>query len=320
MNIPCGVIRDLLPLYAENLASEESAALLREHLETCAQCREYLETLKAPAAPESDSRAPMERLKKELRRRRWRAASLAALVVFTALFAVLARLISEEPVAYDPALLRVEGLEPYDPAEEHALSVTLHQDVPTEGERSALVLSRAQEVTGVKSEWVVDEDTGVTTVYLQYFRSRAELMIDDAEGSFAVERREDAGGRDVFYPAPDRLVYGFGPDQVLLWGEELSGGVQILPRLMLSYLAILALGAEAVLGALWALRRTKPERVLWRQLFFAPLSWLLGEALVKGTQTHSVFLSRDLTLIGIEALGIYALLTLWALTRQDRRA
>ena len=35
MKIPCGVIRDLLPLYVEDLASEETKQLLDEHLADC---------------------------------------------------------------------------------------------------------------------------------------------------------------------------------------------------------------------------------------------------------------------------------------------
>ena len=36
MNLPCSVIRDLLPLYTENLASEESMILVKDHLADCA--------------------------------------------------------------------------------------------------------------------------------------------------------------------------------------------------------------------------------------------------------------------------------------------
>ena len=39
MNLSCDVIRDLLPLYTEGIASEASAALVEAHLETCAVCR-----------------------------------------------------------------------------------------------------------------------------------------------------------------------------------------------------------------------------------------------------------------------------------------
>jgi len=35
----CKIIEDLLPLYHDGLASDESRALVEEHLETCERCR-----------------------------------------------------------------------------------------------------------------------------------------------------------------------------------------------------------------------------------------------------------------------------------------
>ena len=35
MNVNCNIIRDLLPLYAEGMASEESKALVDDHLRGC---------------------------------------------------------------------------------------------------------------------------------------------------------------------------------------------------------------------------------------------------------------------------------------------
>ena len=46
MKVPCGVIRDLLPLYAENLAGDESKKLVEEHLSECEPCQQELEKLK----------------------------------------------------------------------------------------------------------------------------------------------------------------------------------------------------------------------------------------------------------------------------------
>ena len=46
MNIKCDVIRDLLPLYMDDLVSEETKRLVEEHLEQCEDCRKYLEELK----------------------------------------------------------------------------------------------------------------------------------------------------------------------------------------------------------------------------------------------------------------------------------
>ena len=42
----CEVIRDLLPLYADDACSEKSRTLVNEHLLDCAECREVLERLK----------------------------------------------------------------------------------------------------------------------------------------------------------------------------------------------------------------------------------------------------------------------------------
>jgi len=46
MNMKCEVIRDLLPLYVDGVASEESRALIEEHLKTCEGCREYCRLLR----------------------------------------------------------------------------------------------------------------------------------------------------------------------------------------------------------------------------------------------------------------------------------
>ena len=48
MKLDCEVIRDLLPLYAENMVSEKSRALTEEHLAECEPCRQYLQLLTAP--------------------------------------------------------------------------------------------------------------------------------------------------------------------------------------------------------------------------------------------------------------------------------
>lgn len=41
----CALVRDLAPLYAENLVSQESREELEAHLETCGQCQDYYHRL-----------------------------------------------------------------------------------------------------------------------------------------------------------------------------------------------------------------------------------------------------------------------------------
>ncbi len=56
----CDVIRDLIPLYAENLCSEESTALVKEHLSTCSVCNEYLTAITKDITPSLPSEKELE--------------------------------------------------------------------------------------------------------------------------------------------------------------------------------------------------------------------------------------------------------------------
>ena len=71
----CKIIRDLLPLYHDDVASEESRALVEEHLETCAECAKMLEDIRESVSEKSAARAEqpiisgLKALKKRLRRK-----------------------------------------------------------------------------------------------------------------------------------------------------------------------------------------------------------------------------------------------------------
>ena len=52
MDKHCEVIRDLLPLYADDVCSERSRELIEEHLRECPECSAELEKLRAGEALE----------------------------------------------------------------------------------------------------------------------------------------------------------------------------------------------------------------------------------------------------------------------------
>ena len=70
--IPCEVIRDLLPLYADGLTSEASGQEIREHLEQCGECREMYQRMKKDVEGEGRSakeEGQIDYLKKEEKRK-----------------------------------------------------------------------------------------------------------------------------------------------------------------------------------------------------------------------------------------------------------
>ena len=71
MKISCNIIRDLLPLYAEDLASEDTRAMVDEHLCDCESCTNFLKELKqdTPVPMETDTET-LNKVKKTIIRRR----------------------------------------------------------------------------------------------------------------------------------------------------------------------------------------------------------------------------------------------------------
>ena len=92
----CGIVKDLLPLYAEDMASEETAAFVKTHLETCEDCRKAYEEMKAPV--EADPAAPLKTVKKAVKKRGLLIAGLIACLVAALLVGAFARLTKPIPV------------------------------------------------------------------------------------------------------------------------------------------------------------------------------------------------------------------------------
>ncbi len=74
-DMTCEVIRDLLPLYVDDVLSSDSRALVEEHLKTCEDCTEYYHALKEPEGNykqmrKTDDKAAFKRIKGTLKKKR----------------------------------------------------------------------------------------------------------------------------------------------------------------------------------------------------------------------------------------------------------
>ena len=47
MNTPCDLIRDLIPLYHDEICSQDSRKLVEDHVAGCAYCKGYLDGFRA---------------------------------------------------------------------------------------------------------------------------------------------------------------------------------------------------------------------------------------------------------------------------------
>ena len=68
MNNKCDIIKDLLPLYAENMCSDDSRQAVAEHIAECESCRNELKKINTDVAIQADSDVSMfKRIKKRAR-------------------------------------------------------------------------------------------------------------------------------------------------------------------------------------------------------------------------------------------------------------
>ena len=319
MKLPCAVVRDLLPLYAEKLTEDETRKMVDEHLEGCPECRQKLAEIETRAISAVESAKPLMALKREIRKRRWYAAIIAALFVFVGLYTYFYHVTDMKFVPWQEGLIEVARVENAQPADGDSIddyiseagetapapTVAPAADVYT-GE--ALILNVSSFINGF-SEHAVVEDDGTTTVIMQ------------AVSTHSGSRQQASSYYEMtYYPVPDRLIYGFEQPQKLLWGTPLNGGTEILPRLALSYYLMIAAALAGLFGLVWAVFRKRGFGWALRQLFFAPVSYILSHLILKGMNTASFLMERDILSILLLAAALYALLTLgWQLFLQRKK-
>lgn len=84
MEITCNIIRDLLPLYAEDMVSQDSKKMVDDHLCGCDACTKELGAIqKAPKIPLEVDVKSLKRVGNTIRRRRLLAALAAVMTVLT---------------------------------------------------------------------------------------------------------------------------------------------------------------------------------------------------------------------------------------------
>lgn len=112
MKISCDIIRDLLPLYAEDLVSEDSRKLVDEHLCDCDSCmRQYGQLKKAAELPIEVETKALKRLGDTLRRRKLLTVCTAVLAVITILVSCMGWLLVDIWADSEDVVVSVEPQE-----------------------------------------------------------------------------------------------------------------------------------------------------------------------------------------------------------------
>ncbi len=108
MKLTCDVIRDILPLAAEDLASDDTMKLINNHIETCSECKEEYMKLKSTNTVLSSTNIreaiPLKSIKRKLKSRNIYVGLLSALIVGLLLVIILNIATKPIPLSYAEAV------------------------------------------------------------------------------------------------------------------------------------------------------------------------------------------------------------------------
>lgn len=296
MKTACGVIRDLLPLYAENMTAEESNALIREHFDECRDCSEYLKKLQNPIgedeqASRSSSESSLRLVRKGIRTRKTTAALFWALVVFTVMLSVFSRIVRPEYISY----------------QDSAVSVV-------ESENGEVYARFSDSVTSCRVIKSVNE-SNQSVVEIEAWTSLWDRILCKTTPSVRISSNTDK--TDIAYYCD---LTTQSNNMQLIYGTDTQGYGTVLPRLVLSYYFMAALIAAGILGLAWlVLRKSQKAGRVCGYLFAAPLSYILAQLIVT-TEFVSFNAGNDFIMNCIAAIAIYGVLVLaTSLLRQRRQ-
>lgn len=111
--ISCNVFQDLLPLYIDEVASNDTCILLDKHLRECSKCRKKYEEMRANVTiPIDKNTLPLKRMKKAWNRKKIMLVCItliAAFLVMVCGFMAIEVFVYEEQIAYNGSVYTLEN-------------------------------------------------------------------------------------------------------------------------------------------------------------------------------------------------------------------
>lgn len=286
MKNECSIVCDLLPLYAEDMVSEDTAEFVKEHLGNCPTCRAELEKLRKPVQPVAAQHVPdidaepLKRLKKALLMEKVQAILCTAAVLLALMLSGLSFLTAPEYFAYSQELVTV-----------------------TEGANGEATISFSSEITNYKLQRIADPADKQTVYHLEVWTCAWDRMFSKPGAQDVTVKPEN--GHELLIYFTQFINQSSSNSAVCIYGEiePDSGGWMALPGLSMGYWLAINIVLLVILGVIWLnLRKKEKPRRLVERLILIPIAYMLGHLCELGFHTLSYSEWRDAQMI--LAIGI----------------
>ena len=287
MSNKCNVIKDILPLYAEDMVSTDTREFVSEHLEHCTECHAEFERMRNSTKfiPDIDTNiVPLKRIKKDLFIRRLQTIFFTAILACAIVMIAFGVLTAPRFFPYSDDLFYV-----------------------VESPNGNIIVTFDDKVTGYSCTKEFHDETGTEVYRVNAWTTTWDLYLSNRGNQNVVIPSKGAAKIQIFFTQNN------GSEDVLIYGPDDNAhqGIITLPRQILLPYFTLALFALVILAVLRFLLNNKPEIIVWidRAIFF-PISYMAAQLCTKGVNFTTYSSQRDFCIIALAAILFYlAMLT-----------
>ena len=284
MKLTCNTIQDILPLVAEDLASEDTKELVNKHLKDCPKCREeYEELIGSKTAFESKKELesiPLKDVKRKLKNISIYNIVLTVLIMSLLVFIGLDRVRKPIALSFDEA---VESTVLEDTTITIEFKPGVYYDV---------VSSSNEKLEYEIMAWKTNNNPETPSKNKRIERK-----------SLNIKTKEEK-------PVLIRFISQSNELDKIIYGAEEGYGLT-LPRLAMNYYFMLMGGIFLISGALWLIfRKTQKIKNLISIIMYLSLSYLLGHIAIMGLSGPTHHMKSDLSSVLISTILIFTIIIL----------
>lgn len=277
----CEIIKDLLPLYEENLLSEESKTFVEDHLKTCPECKNLL---KEDIEIENKNTKPLDFVEKRIKKEtRYFTLAVISLIGSILIF-IISYLNTPRHIEYEKDLYKVYK----------------NDEIYT--------VEFSDKVSGI--DYTDSEDA----IYLDAYTTKYdEIFNKNSPNKSLTFHKDDL--KMVLYQNHDSM-----PNMVIGSGEVRQTLLPRLVFGLYAWMSIIGFFVIAFAIFLQEkLRKKSLSLPIKTILIGGPLSLFLGIISIKGFNTASYYPMTDFKYILLLSLGIYLFLTFLSIYREQKR-
>lgn len=301
MRNECNIIKDLLPLYVEDIASEDTKNYVEEHLERCSDCSEEAQGMKKPENFIGDSSLPLKKLKKNLIIKRRYTIAFTVILVLIVTLSVLSFMTAPKFLPYSNNMCSIQS-----------------------DEDGTLTISFEKKIANVECTELQQDESGKKiysikaweTLWDRYIHNNMvkKIIIKPETDNYEIYYTQNNSEEDIVLYNPNRLsvltdnnIFSSNDSQYAgIINTETSEGVITLPRLVFGYYLIIAFIAQILFLLIFLIFRKKKAARNWiGKIVFLPVSYFISHLLIKGLNIMSYSGIRDFTLIFVMTVLVF---------------